>query len=162
MLHIDSYQLISHTCCVESSISRDNCEIPANSTPLVSISLYIIGSVDCTQAPLDFIPLGNNRSSYRTKNGTPICWQSVELHSLPPRNNTIFVKQHKTPIFEVHLLLCNRMWIYQWMNWSSSSITHHPQSFPIVSVCRWEILDNFIKRCKHSATFQRYTNHVIK
>jgi hypothetical protein len=71
-------------------------------------------------------------------------------------------KQYKTHIFEVHLLLCNGIWIYQGMNWSSSSITHHPLSFPLVSLCRWEILDNFITRCKHSVTFQRYRNNVIK
>ena len=63
---------------------------------------------------------------------------------------------------EVHLLLCNRMWIYQGMNWSSSSITHHPQSFPLFSLLRWEILDNLIKRCKHCVTFQWYGNHMIE
>jgi len=71
-------------------------------------------------------------------------------------------KQSKTPIFEVQILLCNRMFIYQWMNWSSSSLTHHPQSFQLVSLCRWEILDNFIKRYKYSFTFQVYRNRVIK
>ena len=54
------------------------------------------------------------------------------------------------------------MWIYQGMNWSSSSITHHPQSFPLFSLLRWEILDNLIKRCKHCVTFQWYGNHVIE
>jgi len=75
------------------------------------------------------------------------------------------LKTHKT-IQNTHFWsspsLCNMMWLYQRMNWSSSSITHHPQSFKIVSLIRWEIVDNFIKRCKHSVTFQGYTNHVIK
>jgi len=71
-------------------------------------------------------------------------------------------KQYKIPIFEVRLLFCTRMWIYQRMNWSSSSTTHHPLSFPLVSLLKWEIVNNFIKRCKHNVTFQWYTNHVIK
>ena len=71
-------------------------------------------------------------------------------------------KQYKITIFEAHLLLCNKMWIYQRMNWSSLLSNHHPKYFPLVSLLRWEILDNFIKRYKHSVTFQLYTNHVIK
>jgi hypothetical protein len=58
--------------------------------------------------------------------------------------------------------LCNRTWINQRMNLSSSSNTHHPTSIPLVSLCRWEILDNFIKTCKHCVNFQGYRNHVIK
>jgi len=48
MLDIDSYQSISHTCCVESYTSRDTCEIPAKMMSLVSISLGLIGAADCT------------------------------------------------------------------------------------------------------------------
>jgi len=42
MLHIESFQSISHTCCVESSITAVNCHNIANSTPLVSIWLELI------------------------------------------------------------------------------------------------------------------------
>jgi len=42
MLHIDSYQSISQTCCVESSITTVNCHTIVNSKPLVSIWLETI------------------------------------------------------------------------------------------------------------------------
>ena len=45
-------------------------------------------------------------------------------------------KQHKLFIFEIHLF-CNRMWIYQGVNWCSLLITHHPQPFPLVFLLRW-------------------------